>query len=291
MKYPMVLFVAFFLATTLCAETNPPPDQNITYKETPQGTLLLHAYYPENWKSTDTRPAIVFFFGGGWSSGSYTQFSRHAEYLASRGMVAFCADYRVNKKHKTEPKVCVSDGKSAVRWIRSHANNLGVDPNKIVASGGSAGGHVAAATATITQFDEDGEDTSVSPLPQALVLFNPVIDNSKNGYGHNRVEPYWEEFSPLHNIKKGMPPTLFICGTKDKLIPVATGEQFCKAVEKAGGRCDLVWHENQSHGFFNKLFEETMLEVDQFLVSLGYLSGPATLQQSENIHTDISTDN
>ena len=291
MKYPMLLFVACFVATTLYAETNPSPDQSIAYKETPQGTLFLHAFYPENWKPTDTRPAVVFFFGGGWNSGSYTQFSRHAEYLASRGMVAFCADYRVNKKHKTEPKVCVSDGKSAVRWIRSHANDLGVDPNKIIAGGGSAGGHVAAATATITAFDEDGDDSSISPRPQALILFNPVIDNSKNGYGHNRVEPYWKQFSPLHNIKAGIPPTIFICGTKDKLIPVETGEQFREKIENVGGRCDLVWYENQSHGFFNKMYEETMHDVDQFLVSLGYLYGPATLMQSENVDEKTLSNN
>ena len=96
---------------------------------------------------------MVFFFGGGWNGGSYTQFSRHADYLASRGMVAFAADYRTKSKHMTEPKACVSDGKSAVRWIRGNAAKLGVDPEKIIAGGGSAGGHVAATTATIQAFD------------------------------------------------------------------------------------------------------------------------------------------
>ena len=102
---------------------------------------------------------MVFFFGGGWNGGSYTQFSRHADYLASRGMVAFAADYRTKSKHKTEPKACVSDGKSAVRWIRGNAAKLGVDPKKIIAGGGSAGGHVAATTATIKAFDESSDDS------------------------------------------------------------------------------------------------------------------------------------
>jgi acetyl esterase/lipase len=193
-------------------------------------------------------------------------------------MVAFAADYRTKSKHKTEPKACVSDGKSAVRWIRGNAAKLGVDPKKIIAGGGSAGGHVAATTATIKAFDESSDDLSISPKPQALLLFNPVIDNSEKGYGHSRVKEYWKDFSPMHNIKKGIPPTIFICGTKDALIPVATGELFKKKIEKAGGRCDLHWYKDAKHGFFNAMYTETMLEVDKFLVSLGYLEGPATLK-------------
>jgi len=82
----------------------------------------------------------------------------------------------------------------------------------------------------------------------------------------------------MHNIKTGMPPTIFICGTKDNLIPVATGELFKKKIEKVGGRCDLHWYQDQKHGFFNAMYTETMLEVDKFLVSLGYLKGSATLK-------------
>ena len=223
-----ILGATIIFCQNTVAQKNPEPDRVIEYKNTPQGKLFLHTYYPDDWKNTDKRPAVVFFFGGGWSGGSYTQFSRHADYLASRGMVAFCADYRTKKNHQTEPKSCVSDGKSAMRWIRGNADKLGVDPKKIIAGGGSAGGHVAATTATIRAFDEPSDDLSVSPKPQALLLFNPVIDNSEKGYGYSRVEAYWKEFSPLHNIKKGIPPTIFICGTEDKLIPVATGELFKK---------------------------------------------------------------
>jgi acetyl esterase/lipase len=236
----MILKKIFVLSTfaifslSSFARENVSPDEVLEYKDTPQGKLFLHTYFPDNWKKTDKRPAVVFFFGGGWNGGSYTQFSRHADYLASRGMVAFAADYRTKSKHMTEPKACVSDGKSAVRWIRGNAAKLGVDPEKIIAGGGSAGGHVAATTATIQAFDESSDDLSISPKPQALLLFNPVIDNSEKGYGYSRVEAYWKEFSPLHNIKKGIPPTIFICGTKDNLIPVATGELFKKKIEKVG---------------------------------------------------------
>lgn len=280
-----ILFTGTLFCLSLLARIEPSPDEVFAYKETPQGKLFLHTYFPENWKKEDQRPGVVLFFGGGWVGGHHAQFAPHADYLASRGMVAFCADYRIKSKHKTEPKACVSDGKSAIRWIRANAAKLGVDPLKIIAGGGSAGGHVAAAAATIAAFDDPEDDLSLSPKPQALLLFNPVIDNSQQGYGYSKVKSYWQQFSPMHNIGKGVPPTIFICGTEDKLIPISTGELFKDKIEAVGGRCDLRWYEGQEHGFFNargneegggRFYLETMLEVDEFLVSLGYLKGPAT---------------
>ncbi|MEM8713895.1 MAG: alpha/beta hydrolase fold domain-containing protein, partial [Planctomycetota bacterium] len=86
------------------------------------------------------------------------------------------------------PTTCVEDGKSAVRWIREHAAEIGVDPGRLAAGGGSAGGHVAAAIATVNGFNADQDDLSVSCVPEALVLFNPVFDNGPGGYGHDRVQ-------------------------------------------------------------------------------------------------------
>ena len=120
------------------------------YKKTPQGELSLHFSFPVDWKPSDKRPAIVFFFGGGWKNGSYLQFVSQSDYFASRGMVAASADYRIESIHHTKPDKCVEDAKSAVRWLRQHASELGIDPNKVVASGGSAGGHLALTTALLT---------------------------------------------------------------------------------------------------------------------------------------------
>lgn len=136
------------------------PDRLETYKSV-EGTILkLHVFEPEGWKATDKRPTIVFFFGGGWSGGDAKQFYQQAEALSQRGMVAFSADDRVSSRNKTTPLECVKDAKSAVRWIREHAAKLGVDPDRIVASGGSAGGHIAAYTGVIEGHDEAGERTT-----------------------------------------------------------------------------------------------------------------------------------
>lgn len=271
MKRRFVIFITLAAAFSW-AEEKPKPSRIVPYKETPQGELRLHIFNPKGFKKTDKRPAIVFFFGGGWNGGGASQFYPQSNHLASRGMVAICAEYRTKKGHGTDPRACVMDAKSAMRWVRKNAGKLGIDSNRIAAGGGSAGGHLAAATATLTQFDEPDEDTSVSCRPQALVLFNPVYDNSEKGYGYDRVKDYWTDFSPMHNLSKDTPPTTVFLGTKDKLIPVATAEEYKNKMEANGGRCDLHLYKDQPHSFFNKArYKETETEMDNFLVSLGWL--------------------
>lgn len=273
------LLLLTLLFTALCAFGKETPDQVIEYKTVEGKNLSLHVFKPQNHKAGDKTPAIVFFFGGGWNGGSPSQFYNQSRYLASRGIVAICAEYRTKKSHDVEPNVCVQDGKSAIRWVRAHASELGIDPNRLAAGGGSAGGHVAAATATVTQFNEPGEDTSVSCIPNALVLFNPVFDNSPKGYGYDRVKEYWQDFSPMHNLSKTTPPTTVFLGTKDNLVPVATAEAYKQKMEDLGIRCDLHLYEGMPHGFFNKTkYTETLIEADRFLTSLGYLSGEPTLK-------------
>ncbi|VAX40406.1 hypothetical protein MNBD_PLANCTO02-364 [hydrothermal vent metagenome] len=279
----LLIFALFFFGlaiTTSSLFAKIKPDKIIEYKKVGDVKLTLHIFNPPQHQVTDNRPAIVFFFGGGWKRGNPSQFYHQSKYLASRGMVAICADYRTKNRHKTPPSTCIKDGKSAMRWVRSHANELGIDPSRLAAGGGSAGGHVAAATGTVKGFNEEGEDVSVSCRPNALLLFNPVIDNSKNGYGYHRVIKYWKEFSPMHNIDKKTPPTVIFLGTKDRLIPVATVKEYQKLMKKAGVRCDLHLYKNQPHGFFNKAkYDETVLEADKFLVSLGYLKGKPAIKK------------
>lgn len=253
--------------------TRPEPDRLLTYKTVGDVTLQLHLFEPEGHQASDRRAALVLFFGGGWKGGSPTQFYRQCRHLADRGLVAFCAEYRTSSQHGTTPRACVRDGKSAVRWIRQHAEELGIDPQRIAAGGGSAGGHVAAATGTVEEFNEFTDDLSVSCRPDALVLFNPVFDNGPDGYGHDRVKDYWEDFSPLHNISADTPPSIVFLGTQDKLIPVSTAETWKQKLQEAGVRCDLHLYEDQPHGFFNRgqPFADTLQKADAFLVSLGFL--------------------
>jgi acetyl esterase/lipase len=247
----------------------------VEYKVIDTTHLTLKVFSPADVVAGKKYPAIVFFFGGGWVTRAITQFETQAKYFAKRGMVCFIADYRVEKINGTSPFVSLMDAKSAMRHIRKNADRFGVDADKIIASGGSAGGHLAAATALIDDYNDPKDDLSVSPKPAALVLFNPVIDNGPGGYGYERIGEQYKAFSPLHNVVKGMPPTIVFLGDGDDLIPVETMQYFKKITEIVGSRCDLFIYPGQEHGFFNQpLYKNnTMYEADKFLSSLGFLSG------------------
>ena len=257
------------------------------YKTIGDVELKMFMFMPKGHEASDSRPAIVFFFGGGWNGGSPTQFLMQSEYLATRGMVAMAAEYRVKSRHGTTPFECVKDGKSAVRWIRANAARLGIDPDRIAAGGGSAGGHVAAATATTLGIEEEGEDASVSSRPCALVLFNPVYNNGPGQWGHDRVKDRYREISPAHNIRAGSPPAIVFLGTEDKLIPVSVAEDYKSQMEKVGSRSELMLFEGHGHGFFNfkkggsAVYAKTVHAMDKFLASLGYLEGEPTIELPE----------
>lgn len=265
--------------------------KEVTYKTVDETKLSLWIFNPANHKSTAKIPAIVFFFGGGWNGGSPSQFVKHCEYLSARGMVAIVADYRVKSRNNVQANKCVSDAKSAIRWVRQNAGELGIDPDKIVASGGSAGGHLAAATATLPMFDEENEDRSISSKPNAAVLLNPVlvlapVDESNDEHKEKlagmekRLGAKPSTMSPYHNITANMPPTIIFHGTKDTTVPFKTAELFAKKMNAEGNTCRLVAYKGEPHGFFNygrksnATFIDTVNKMDRFLVSIGYLEAP-----------------
>lgn len=278
------------------AQEQPQPTRTVEYKSIGDVRLHVHLFEPADHRKTDERAAIVFFFGGGWNGGSPSQFYPHCAHLASRGMVAMAAEYRVKNRHGTTPFECVMDGKSVIRWIRTHASELGIDPDRVAAGGGSAGGHVAAAIATVPGLDEPGEDLATSAVPDALVLFNPVYDNGPLGYGHARVRDRYEEISPIHNIRPGMPPAIVFLGTKDALIPVATADTFKAKMEGVGSRSELMLFKGAPHGFFNygrgdgQAYRDTVRAMDTFLESLGFLTADATPRDRPNILFCIADD-
>ncbi len=264
------------------------------YKTVNGTPLKLHVFQSAGHAATDKRPAIVFFFGGGWTSGSPTQFAPHSRYLASRGMVAIVADYRVKSRNDSTAEQSVADAKSAIRWVRSHSSELGIDPDRIAAGGGSAGGHLAGTTGTIAGGDEPGEDTSVSSRPNAMVMFNPVL--SLPGLGELKEEGDRKglasrfagdpaAMSPARHVKPGQPPAIVFHGTSDTTVPYSTAELFTRAAIDAGNRCELVGYEGQGHGFFNwnrpgkEYFAKTLVKTDEFLASLGWLEGPPKVRE------------
>lgn len=251
--------------------------QLIGYKSTASRELFLHVFSPDAAAFPGTRPAIIFFHGGGWVEGDAQRFYDQARHLAGKGLVAISAEYRLGTIDGTDPRTALSDAISAMRYVEANAGRLNIDSQRIAAGGGSAGGQLAAALATSQGFEDSSDGVTVPYRPSALVLFNPVIDNGPQGYGHGRVAGYWRSFSPLHNIRSGHPPTVIMLGTNDQLIPVATAEAYCDKVRAVGSECLLHLYEGQPHAFFGRnrsllFYGKTLAAMDAFLAGLGYIA-------------------
>lgn len=252
------------------------PDTKVVYKTVGDAELRLHVFRPGSTPSK--APAIVFFFGGGFLKGDPSQFYGQSHHFAMRGMVAISAEYRTKTSHGTDSAACARDAKSAMRWVRAHAEELGIDPHRIAAGGGSAGGFLAAATATIPGYDEPGEDSSVSCRPDALVIFNGPFDARPDGSGFEKaLLKRGPDFLPINHITAPFPPTILLLGDRDHIIPPESARNTKAVIEKIGGRCDLHLYEGQAHSFFNarksggKYYHLTLQEVDQFFASLGWI--------------------
>lgn len=221
--------------------------EEVVYRKTPQGELKMTIFYPDGWKASDQRPGIVFFFGGGFTNGSPQQFYSKAGYLASRGMVAASAEYRIKTKHGTAVDDALVDCQAAYGWLKEHAGEQGIDPGKLSAGGGSAGGMCALSI------------WKAGVRPASFVLFNPG--------GLPRFAP-----------DESLPPTVMFFGSKDPMY--AEAQSFLAKAPK--GRVEMFVAQGQPHGFFNDRGDgswhaSTTYQADSWLVSRGYLQGKPTI--------------
>ncbi len=295
-NFRFLLFACFLLLISIptvmrasVSQNQITPSDTLVYKYLRGGELKLYVFYPQGVKPSAAelstgalkRTAVVHFFGGGWTGGTPKQFYEQCAFYAAHGMVAITADYRVKSRAHTTPFECVNDGKSVIRWVRSHAATLGIDPDRIVASGGSAGGHVAVCTALIPGHDDISDDWAVSCVPDALILFNPVLDTTAAGYGSGKVKGRETEISPNHHITEGLPPTILFHGTDDHTVPFANAAFFAKTMRAKGNACTLFPIKGADHGFFNAHsfkasndnthFDFTMTKALQFLEGLNFV--------------------
>ncbi len=223
------------------------------YKQTPQGELRIYFAMPEDWSPEDKRPAVVFFYGGGWSGGNVFSYDEQSEYFAQCGVVAGMADYRVRTRHGVLPDKCVEDARSAVRWIRANSAALGVDPDRIIAGGGSAGAHVAACTAIPGAPDSDADDLRISCIPNGLILCFPVAslmdDTRASSFQALLGRETANLLSPARQVAKSWPPTVLFYGTADRLLP--GGVLLHNNARQVGSMCEMYLAEGQGHGYVN----------------------------------------
>jgi acetyl esterase len=218
--------------------------------------LRLFVVKPEGWKANDRCPAFVFFFGGGWTTGTPWGALPWAKFAASWGLVGVVPDYRTKERHDTSPLASVADSRAALRWVQEHASELGVDPSRIVVGGNSAGGHVALWTAIA--HTPAGSDPAESPTmkPAALVLFSTVSDTSSaTGYTPKRFGADATALSPVHQLDARMPPVLAFHGTADALVPPRQALALRDRLLATGNRCELHLVPGGGHNFTHTLPE------------------------------------
>lgn len=225
------------------------PDLFITYSGVAGQTHRIDIFEPtpDGAPPPSGYPGLVLFHGGAWREGAPVQFYRQARAIAEAGFVVALPEYSIQDRDGTTPLDAVTDAFLAWSMIHASAQSLAIAPDRLFAGGASAGGQMAAALATLER--PAGIEDHV--LPAGLILFEPVIDNGPGGYGHARVQDYWQRFSPLHNVGGSHPDTLVLVGDSDALIPVETAERYCGLVRAAHATCVVRVFENAGHAWFN----------------------------------------
>ena len=260
------------------------------YKTIPDAELAAHVFTPAAAARREMRAAVVLFHGGGWHRGGPEWCYPECRYFASRGLVAIAIEYRLAGGGAGTPLECMADAKSAIRWVRVHAEELGVDPERIAAGGCSSGGHLAAAAAMLESFDEPREDAAISSAPNALLLWFPAVDVARDPWFARLLgnEAAVADCSPASHIREGAPPAIVFQGDADDLTPIGGAKLFADEAAAAGNRCDLHIYPGRGHLFTDdpRDYTDTMQRADRFLVSLGFLEGEpdlAAIEESRSV--------
>ena len=250
------------------------------YKTVDTFKLKTDVFYTSQSFSKENNTAIVFFHGGGWAYGTPDEFFTTCERYAKMGIVTFSVDYRlsidngVTPSKTISPIECIMDARSAMRWVRANAARFHIDPDKIVAAGQSAGGHLALSTAMIDEYNEKTDDSGISCRPNAILLFSACV-NTVEGWCDrllaDRRTKIWS-ISPAHNIKAGLPPMIEFHGIDDEQVPKWTVQFFEGDMKKAGNYFEQHMYEGRKHYLgdgdpkYSRYYDDEILKIaDDFL--------------------------
>jgi|GEM_PF-1013025 len=259
----------------------------LTYKTVDGLDLEMHVFLPEKPADGKLSPGVLFIHGGGWVGGDPSVHAFESLHLSRQGMVCATIRYRLlsqgrNKQYfvAKSPGECLADAKSAMRFFRAHAAEFGMDPQRIAAGGGSAGGHLAAALNTIPGYDDPQDDMKVSPKADALVLLYPAFDLS-GGWGGGigsckkaGMDPL--KFSPATMADGTFPKTLILVGKLDPVSPPASNTAFLGRMKKAGVSVELLTYAGKEHKLFERRktdphFQSYLIHSSRFFQELGWL--------------------
>jgi len=255
--------------------------QPITYKPLDDGDdLLIHFYFPKNLKEGDPKSLFLFFNSGAFDRGNPIQFAPHALYFVERGAVCGLVEYRSKATHSScFPTDAMQDGRSAIRFVRHHAEKFNINREKLAVFGAGAGGMIAGGAALDTSVPSDPGDFNMSSSrPNAAILFSPMIDVAKGDYGFDQFRDAGEakRLGLSKSISSHCPPMQIIHGTADRLIPVARVEKFADKMAKRKNVCEFVPFEGRDNNYYNLnvdpvSYEACLTLIDNFLVKHEFL--------------------
>ena len=235
-------------------------------------TLNAHIFYPENHEKSKVKPAHLFFHGGGWAIGlpewSYSSCKR----AAKNGRVAIAFDYRKRNVYGTDIKASVSDALAAIAWVRENASELGIDPNKVLADGFSAGAHLALVSSMIENRQDFGITSDFSSRPDALILGSCPYDIA--GRDVYNIKYDTRTISPLYLIKENLPPIFAYHAEEDQMVKFSEFEKFRNAIQKTKNSFTSRSYPGVGH-FFEESSKEDAIERgklrEEFLIKHGFI--------------------
>ncbi|MGM1048112.1 MAG: alpha/beta hydrolase [Bacillota bacterium] len=233
-------------------------------------------------KPSINRPAMIFFHGAGFTNNRVTpsQFQHHALYFSSLGIVTVLAEYRpLEVEGLFSPIESLKNAKSAIRWTKNNSRELGINPDKIIAVGASAGGYLSLCSAMIdqNQFNDPMDNLHISPQPNALIIFNGGVNSNILINLFPELKESLIVASPVEKVRAKLPPSLFFHGTDDKNIPIEDVIDFTDRMRSHGNKSELISFEGLGHGFFNygnldnKPYEKTIRDSEEFLREIDFL--------------------
>jgi len=240
------------------------------------------------------RAVLVAFHGGGWNAGDAEWTFSQAQRFAKLGMVGISVEYRLSDGKKVTPLEAVADARESIRWIRRHAAELGIDPNRVAVFGVSAGGHLAVAAA---MADDSVSKQEFSSVPNALLLYSPALDLGADRYFQKLLGARADakKISPDENVRAGFPPAIIFNGDADTMTPVTGAQRFCDRMKQAGNRCELHVYKGLGHlltpadadpngppAADPKARADAYRNADEFLISLGYILKAAEAEKKES---------
>lgn len=260
------------------ADTPAPASKNHVYKTAGGKDLSMEIFFPPDHDPAKRKvPGLILFHGGGWTGGTRSQFQAACAYFASRGLVCATVEYRMHDKAsraelpkgESYKRICVTDAKSAIRWFKQHAGELGIDPDRVIAGGGSAGGHISALATLNPGLNDPADPKDVDTKVVAYLWFNPAFSEGDSGDA---------EIDILRQMKAELPPALVLFGDKDSWKK-GWDAAHVKWKDLGTKTIDLRIAEGQVHGFFNKdpWLTVSLIAADEFLVKHEFLTGKPTL--------------